>query len=343
MIRPACFVVCALVLLSTGLVRAESQSVAPPSVEGSGALAPTDLELAASIEIENLPSCIDEASLEARVASLVRAEYRNPERKVHGRLTSEGAEWAIEFQVFEGESLVGRRRLTFEQGACEPLRENMELVLAMLLEGKGFEPRAEPPPAAPPVAPAAPPAEPTAKMPEERPAPTRRRVRGRFRFGGELAVGVMPAPAPGLRLEGGLELPFPLALLLRASWHPEGSVPAEGGRLEVGGYRLGAAACYLHRRTWTVSACAGVGFVALEAAGVDVPGARGTSFDTGSVAAGARLGVPLSRAWSLELGAEIEAWFARPEYVLLAEQEPLLIATGSGVPLISWLAVGYDF
>lgn len=326
---PAAGLLCALVWSTT--TRAAAGDA------GSSA-APLAVDWLSMIEVEGLPSCIDEDALKAAVGQLLRPERLNPARHVLGSVASDGTSWIVEFEVLEGDVLMGRRRLTFEIGACESFREDTELVLAMLLEGRGFDPPAPEPEPEPASAPPAPP-----PPPPGQPQPAQR-VRGHFRLGAELGGGVFPVPSAGLRLEAGASFPFPLSLALRATWHMDGGVAIDGGgELSFGGYRLGGLACYVHRPSWTLSACAGVGFVSIRAAGVDVAGARGAALDTGSATLGGRFGIPLGWAWSVELGAEVEMWFARPEYVLLTETTPQVIASTNGAPLISWLALGYDF
>jgi len=295
--------------------------------------------LGASIVLADLPSCIDEAALEARVARLVRAERLNPDRRVEGSFTDTEAGRVVHFRVYEAQELVGVRRLEFQDRECAPLEEAVELVLAMLLEGHGFEPPTEEPVEAleAPVEaeePAAPP-----PKPEKKP-----RVMGRFRLGPEVSFGVLPMPSAGLRLEGGVELSIPLAFFGRATWHLDDGLPIDGGgSLELGAYRLAGLACYLYRAPWVVSACAGVGFVSVEATGTGVLGASSGRFDQAAVILGARLGIPLASAWSFDLGVEAEAWFARPEYVLLTEGEPEIVASSSGVPVSGWIALSYAF
>lgn len=300
-------------------------------------------DLAATIELEDLPSCVDERALEAQVGQLVRPERLNSARRVRGRVRTDGASWVVEFEVREAGALVGRRRLTFALGACQGFREDTELVLAMLLEGHGFDPPAPAPEAAEPAAPTLPRRpEPTAAS-EETPKPAER-IKGHFRVGGELAHGIFPLASVGLRLEAGASFPFPIALLARATWHMDGALALDGGgELAFAGYRLATFACYAYRQGWVISGCAGLGFVSVQAAGVGVPGARTSAFDTGTGVVGARFGVPVLRSWSVEIGAEVEMWFKRPEYVLSADPAPRVLATTSGVPIISWLAVGYDF
>jgi hypothetical protein len=285
---------------------------------------------------------VDERALETQVGQLVRPERLNPARRVRGTVQTDGASWVVEFEVTEADALVGRRRLTFALGACESFREDTELVLAMLLEGHGFDPpapEAVEPEASSVTAPE--PKPPTAPADTPKPA---RRIKGHFRFGGELAHGIFPMASAGLRLEAGASFPFPLALLARATWHMDDALAIDGGgELAFAGYRLAAFACYAHRRGWVLSGCAGLGFVSVQATGVGVPGARAGVFDTGTGVVGARFGVPVLRSWSVEIGAEVELWFKRPEYVLSAGSAPRVLATTSGVPIVSWLAVGYDF
>lgn len=315
---------------------------AEPSLEPqSPSTVPFDL--AATIELEDLPSCVDERTLEAQVSQLVRPERLNSARRVRGRVRTDGASWVVEFEVMEADALVGRRRLTFALGACESFREDTELVLAMLLEGHGFDPPAPASEAVEPEAPTAPERPKPSATPPENPKPAER-IKGHFRVGGELAHGIFPMASAGLRLEAGASFPFPLALLARATWHMDGALALDGGgELAFSGYRLATFACYAYRQGWVISGCAGLGFVSVQAEGVGVPGARAGAFDTGTGVVGARFGVPVLRSWSVEIGAEVEMWFKRPEYVLSAEPAPRVVATTSGVPIISWLAVGYDF
>jgi hypothetical protein len=74
-----------------------------------------------------------------------------------------------------------------------------------------------------------------------------------------------------------------------------------------------------------------------------VPGGRSSTFDQGAAVFGVRLDVPLARSWSLQLGTELEAWFTRPEYVVVTGDAVEVVATASGVPVATWLAVGYTF
>lgn len=323
---------------------------AEPAVSAPGQAAPSNQipDLALAIEFEQLPNCVDEATLERRVAALVRPDRLNSARRVRGTVAPAGAGWSVQFRVFEGEVLVGRRRLEFESGDCGPFQESVELVLALLLEGQGLEQPTEETAgdavvAAPTASASAEAKAPVEVLPEaeKRPSP---RVTGRFRLGGEASLGVMPAPAAGVRLEGGVELKVPIALFARATWHVDGSMAIpSGGSLELGGYRLAVMGCYLYRHGWVLSFCGGLGFVSLTAAGKDVPGARAATFDQGAGVFGLSLGVPLTRSWSLELGTELEAWFARPEYVLLGPSGAEVVHTSSGVPVSAWLAVGYTF
>jgi hypothetical protein len=333
-------------------------SITAPAVasEGSGGAGRAMPYLGSAIEIQGLPSCVDEPTLEGRVAALLRPERINPSRHVQGTVESDGTGRVVQFRVFEGEELIGSRRLVFDSEDCAPFQEAVELVLAMLLEGHGFdeptgpEAEAQPEEALPEeVLPSPPPAPP---VPAQAKPQSKRRVRGHARLGGEFSVGVFPNASLGLRLEGGVEFKAPLALLARATWHMQGAIPvAGGGRLEFGGYRLAMQACYLHRPSWVLSLCAGMGYVSVRATGVDVPSGRSAGFDEAAAVFGVRFAVPLARAWSLEVGAELEAWFSRPEYVLLAGAEDgaedgaeaQVLATASGVPVATWLALGYAF
>jgi len=332
----------ALFALSWSIASASAAEAQPKVSASSGSSAELP-DLPAAITFEGLP-CVDEAALEERAIRLVRPDRLNPARKVHGVVTAADPGRVVEFEVLEGTQLVGRRRLVFDSQECAPFEEAVELVLAMLLEGQGFEPPvAEPPvsepPPHPPPKPESPPPPPPPPSNIERP-----RVTGRFRLAGELALDVFPAPSAGIRLEGGVDLSVPIALVARATWHFEDAIPIEGGgRLEFGGYRLAAMACYLHRRSWILAGCAGLGFVSIHATGVDVPGARSDRFDHGAAILGMRAIVPLARSWSLDFGAEVEAWFSRPEYVVLTGAAPRTIATASGVPVIAWLGLGYAF
>lgn len=309
--------------------------------QGAPALAGEPPDLALAIEVEPLPSCVDEGTLERRVAALVRPDWLNPARRVEGTVVPQGAGWEVRFRVFEGDQLVGHRSLTFENSDCAPFQEAVELVLAMLLEGQGFE---EPPPEATEAEPAPVVPPPPEAAPRENERAPARRVLGHFRLGGEASFGVLPAPSLGIRLEGGVELKVPLALLARATWHTGGAVPVpSGGSLEFSGYRLATQACYLYRQGWVVSACAGLGFVSLTATGVNVPGGRSSTFDQGAAVFGVRLDVPLVRSWSLQVGTELEAWFTRPEYVVVEGAGVEVVATASGVPVATWLAIGYSF
>jgi hypothetical protein len=300
-------------------------------------------DLAATLELENLPSCVDERALEAKVGQLVRPERLNPARRVRGRVQTDGASWVVEFEVMEADVLVGRRRLTFALGACESFHEDTELVVAMLLEGHGFDPPAPAAETAAPEAPAAPERPKPPATPPDVPKPAER-IKGHFRVGGELAHGIFPMASAGLRLEAGASFPFPLALLARATWHMDDALSIDGSsELAFAGYRLATFACYAYRRGWVLSGCAGLGFVSVQATGVGLPGARAAAFDTGTGVLGARFGIPVVRSWSVEIGAEVEMWFKRPEYVLSAEPAPRVLTTTSGVPIISWLSVGYDF
>jgi len=302
------------------------------------------IDLRPAIQFDGLPGCIDETELERRVAPLVRPERLSPERRVEGTVELEGPGPVAQFRVLEGDRLVGRRRLQFESSDCAPFRETVEVVVALLLEGHGFDEPTEPAQAEPP-APVAPSPPPPAQPPQpEANAASARRAIGHFRVGGELGLGVLPAPAAGLRLEGGVELAIPLELRARATWHLTSTTAIDGGgRLEVGGYRLAGTACYLYRPRWVLSLCAGLGFVALSARGLDVPGARGEDFYEGAAIVGTSLSVPVARSWSIELGAEMEAWFSRPEYVVVDSAGPRALGTASGVPVLLWLAVGYSF
>ena len=302
------------------------------------------VDLASAIQFDGLPGCVDEAELERRVAPLVRPERLSPERRVEGTVELEGPGPVAHFRVLEGDKLVGRRRLQFESADCAPFRETVEVVVALLLEGHGFDEPTETAEAEPPAPVAAPPPPPIPPPQPAAIAAPARRAMGHFRVGGELGLGVLPAPAAGLRLEGGVELAIPLELRARATWHLNSTTPIEGGgRLEVGGYRLAGTACYLYRPRWVLSLCAGLGFVALSARGLDVPGARTADFYEGAAVVGTSLAVPLARSWSMELGAEMEAWFSRPEYVLALETGPRVLGTASGVPAFFWLSVGYSF
>jgi hypothetical protein len=299
-------------------------------------------DLAPAIQFDGFPGCIDEADLERRVAPLVRPERLSAERRVTGSVELEGPGPVVQFRVLDGGELIGRRRLEFTSADCATFRETVEVVVAMLLEGHGFDEPAEAE-APPEPVPAPPPPAPPPPSPAPKPAKTHR-VRGHFRLGPELSVGVLPAPAAGLRLEGGVELGIPLALMARASWHLTSTTAIEGGGvLEVGGYRLAATACYLVRPRWVLSLCGGMGFVSLTASGRGVPGARADQWGDAAVVLGAGFSYPVWRSLTVELGAEMEAWFSRPEYVLVLETGPRVLGTASGVPALLWLAVGYSF